>query len=58
MDCLNSVTTATANAKAIMTIVTDSPTNDITNWKRLLPNILRVLTFFNRKGTIAKKKLM
>ena len=58
VDCLNSVTTATARPKAITTIVTDSPMNDITSWKRLLPNILRVLMLRKRIGTMAKKKLM
>ena len=58
VDCLNSVTTATASPRAITTISTDSPTDDITNWKRLLPNILRVLILRRRSGTIAKKKLM
>ena len=58
VDCLNSVTTPTANAKAMTTIVNDSPTDDITNEKRLLPKIFRVLMLFNLSGTIAKKKLM
>ena len=55
VDCLNNMITDTANAKAIATISTDSPTDDITNWKRLLPNILRVLMLRRRNGTIAKK---
>ena len=46
------------NAKAMTTIVNDSPTDDITNEKRLLPKIFRVLMLFNLSGTIAKKKLM
>ena len=58
VDCLKRTTTPTASAKDIATISTDSPTDDITNWKRLLPSILRVLMLRRRRGNMAKKKLM